>query len=241
MLIIPLFLPFFSHFSPVRWHYFFFRIVALQSWWLFEWNNTIKNGNIIIKHAQLTTPTRYIAGWTTTTKTQHTYADYMHGAIHFRRRSNSAALPCLATWRKLKASSSSNALKLPHPAMISRVCYSISSTSCCSYFRANRFWCVQNWKSANLIWSTLRSIVCAMVNHSNWENIRKAPKLKQSPIQPCKSYSGRQKMKSTLSSTFKPAANAYMHAHYGLKPQIDLHTLIHHTTYDTYIHTYLYV
>lgn len=151
-----------------------------------------------------------ITGWTPTppTTTVHTYADCMHGAIHLRRRSNSVALPCLATWRKLKASSSSNALKLPHPAMISRVCYSISSTSCCSYFRANRFWCVQSWKSVNLIWSTLRSIVCATVNHFNWENIRKAPKLKQSPIQPCRSYKSRQKMKFMLSSIFKPAAAA---------------------------------
>lgn len=82
---------------------------------------------------------------------QHTYADYMHGAIHFRRRSNSVALPCLVTWRKLKASSWSNVLKLPHPAMISRVCYFISLTSCYSCFRSNHFWCVLNWKLVNLI------------------------------------------------------------------------------------------
>lgn len=131
------------------------------------------------------------------------YADYMHGAIHFRRRLNSVALQCLVIWRKLKRLSWSNALKLPHPVMISRVCYSIFSMSCCFYFRPSHFWCAPNWKSANLIWSILRLIVYATVNHFNWANIRRALKSKQSPIQQCKWYKNQRKMKFMLLSIFK--------------------------------------
>lgn len=130
----------FSHFSHVYDGIFF--VPSLYNPDGSSGKKTVTYNNIM-KHALLTTHTILLDN-EQQQQQLHTYADYMHGAIHLRRRSNSVALPCLVTWRKLKASNSSNALKLPHPEMISRVCYSISLTSCCSYFHANHFWCVLN-------------------------------------------------------------------------------------------------